>query len=241
VCVCTLTHALAVCSIPLLVPFALALELKPLVASNVWTDGRLALIGAGGVVGAGLLSFLLILLELAIVRRTSALTTDVIGYVKSITLIVVSSVTYGDALSTVNLLGVVLTFSGALLYSWMKRAMHVPNRSADDKIAYEILSVLEMAQNWSDDEADDVGLHKDPLDAVDDAAVSQDGNPAARRLTQARIAAANAAAIRDARAAAQQAPPSLEFELDFNDDDDIMGPALYSSDPVFDGGGKANN
>jgi hypothetical protein len=161
---------LFVCSLPVLVPFALAFEAKDLLKSNVWSDGQLALIAGGGVVAAGFMSFLLILLELSIVKATSALSTDVIGYVKNISIILISGVTFGDALSPLNIVGVVVTFSGALMYSYLRRQ---PARKPADseKVAYEILSVLEMAQNWSDDEDMEgsvAGVFTDPLDLTGD-------------------------------------------------------------------------
>ena len=68
-------------SIPLLVPFALALEVRPLLASTVWLDREETTVAVVGTLALGLSSILLILLEMAIVKRTSALTTDVLGFV----------------------------------------------------------------------------------------------------------------------------------------------------------------
>ncbi len=50
------------------------------------------------------------------VRRTSALTTDVLGYIKNVTLIVLAGVTFDEGLSPVNVLGVVITFTAAIVY-----------------------------------------------------------------------------------------------------------------------------
>lgn len=93
VCVCaggcvSLCACPSLVSIPLLLPFAAGFEARSLVASGVWSgvgaqEGSppILLTAVGGVLAGGAMSFLLILLELAIVRRTSALSTDVIGYV----------------------------------------------------------------------------------------------------------------------------------------------------------------
>ena len=170
VCVCLPS----LCSLPLLIPFALWLESESLFASTVWHDKHEALVAGGGVVAAGVLSFLLILFELAIVKHTSALSMDIIGYMKSIALILVSGLTFGDALSVVNVIGVVITFMGSLLYSFVKHKQAQrphPSRVDNDRVAYEILSVLEMAQNWSDD--DTLGEEDDALFLVPRSASSK--------------------------------------------------------------------
>ena len=168
-----LLYVLSPLSVPLLLPFALATEAKPIMASPVWQDKHEAFVGVAVVLIAGVTSFLLILLELAIVSRTSALTTDVLGYVKNITLVVLAGVTYGDALSALNVVGVCVTFTGALGYSYFKSQLKsAPHRAAgvtDAQVAYDILSTLEMAAAWSDDDRD-----------LGDSSADQDEDPVAR-------------------------------------------------------------
>ena len=143
-------------SIPLLLPFALALELRPLLSSPVWANHEERVVAVLGTLGVGASSFVLILLEMAIVKRTSALSTDVLGYIKNLTVLVLAGVTFGDSLSPLNVAGVVVTFTAAMLYSYLKStAPPATPKSSDQQVAYEILSVLEMSNNWSDDDDDD--------------------------------------------------------------------------------------
>ncbi len=85
-----------------------------------------------------------------------------LGYVKSLTLIVLSAVTFHDELSPLNVAGVVLTFSSTCLYSWLKRGQASKSKPSQQQVAYEILSVLELANNWSDDE--DEARSRSPAD-----------------------------------------------------------------------------
>lgn len=152
-----LLYMLSPISLPLLIPFAVWLEGRDLIESPVWHNRTDTIISVMGTVGVGLSSFLLILLEMAIVRRTSALTTDVLGYIKNVTLIVLAGVTFDEGLSPVNVLGVVITFTAAIVYSMLMNAQHNRPRqgkSKDAQAAYEILSVLEMSNNWEEGDGD---------------------------------------------------------------------------------------
>jgi hypothetical protein len=167
----------AASSLPLLLPFAVGLEGRALLDSSVWHVREDALIAIVGTVSVGLSSFLLILLEMAIVRRTSALTTDVLGYVKNVTLIVLAGLTFDEGLSPMNVVGVVVTFTAAFVYSALKTSQHHGGqlKANDAQAAYEILSVLELSHNWEED--DDDGDVDDDEDGSGDGAATTGDSP----------------------------------------------------------------
>jgi solute carrier family 35 protein C2 len=96
---------------------ALALELPKLAAMSATYDGHDVAALAGAAVGGGVLAFLLLVVELQLVRMTSALSLNVIGHAKDALVILLAIAALGEHLAPVNAAGVATTIAAALMYS----------------------------------------------------------------------------------------------------------------------------
>lgn len=79
--------------------------------------------------GVGVIVFCLVLVEMEIIRRTSALTLSIAGTVKEAFAIVVAEQLFHDQLGPLNVVGIVLCLTGTQLYAWTKlrrSAWHEP-------------------------------------------------------------------------------------------------------------------
>lgn len=74
----------------------------------------------GMCVGGGALSFVLVMLELQLVRQTSALSLNVVGHLKDIVAICMAVLVFHEHISPTNVTGIVFTVAGTMAYSWLK-------------------------------------------------------------------------------------------------------------------------
>ena len=70
--------------------------------------------------GGGGAALLLLIVEFVLVKKTSALTTDVIAKIKDILLIGMAIFLYHEQLRLINICGVFVMFIGILMFSWFK-------------------------------------------------------------------------------------------------------------------------
>ena len=120
-----LIAVLAPITIVTLLP-GLAWEVPRLLASPVplvETSGEAALL-AGALLGGGALAFLLLVVELQLVARTSALTLNVIGHAKDVFVIGLAIPVFHETLTLMSSVGVVLTAAGTVIYSTLKARDH---------------------------------------------------------------------------------------------------------------------
>jgi len=104
-----------------LLPLFLAVEAEALMRSDFWElhpGVWLPLVGV--MLGTGVLSFMLILLELQLVQMTSSLTCSIAGVFKELCLIAASVLCFGDSVSLLNIAGVSTSFAGVFLYNWQR-------------------------------------------------------------------------------------------------------------------------
>ncbi|KAF9118888.1 Triose-phosphate Transporter [Mortierella sp. 14UC] len=98
--------------------------------------GTLGLLFLGGV-----FAFMMVLAEFNLIARTSVVTLSVLGIVKEVVTIVISSLVFKDHLSLVNILGLFVTLTGIGFYHFMKlrqmksKARHAAKELADAELA----------------------------------------------------------------------------------------------------------
>ncbi|KAF9581931.1 Triose-phosphate Transporter [Lunasporangiospora selenospora] len=95
----------------------------------------------------GVIAFAMVLAEFNLIARTSVVTLSVLGIVKEIVTIVISSFVFHDKLTIVNTLGLFVTLSGIGLYHYMK----MTEMKAKTQKAAEELSLHGIASRSSDE------------------------------------------------------------------------------------------
>ncbi|KAJ1920764.1 hypothetical protein H4219_001163 [Mycoemilia scoparia] len=68
----------------------------------------------------GLLAFMMVLSEFAIISRTSAVTLSIAGIFKEIITVIFSVMVFGDTITFVNMVGLLVAFSGIIFYNLYK-------------------------------------------------------------------------------------------------------------------------
>ncbi|CAO3689958.1 unnamed protein product [Rhizopus stolonifer] len=74
----------------------------------------------GVILFGGSLAFFMIVSEFFLIKRTSVVTLSVCGIFKEVATIFISSLTFGDVLTIVNIIGLCITLFGIGLYNWLK-------------------------------------------------------------------------------------------------------------------------
>ncbi|KAK3825351.1 MAG: triose phosphate transporter [Benniella sp.] len=89
----------------------------------------------------GVIAFTMVLAEFNLIARTSVVTLSVLGIVKEVMTIVISSMVFHDRLTLVNILGLFVTLTGICVYHFMKlremraKARQQAKNAADEAIA----------------------------------------------------------------------------------------------------------
>ncbi|KAG0290539.1 Triose-phosphate Transporter [Linnemannia gamsii] len=84
----------------------------------------------------GIFAFMMVLAEFNLIARTSVVSLSVLGIIKEVVTIVVSSLVFHDQLTVVNILGLFITLAGIGFYHFMKlREMKAKSRKAAREIA----------------------------------------------------------------------------------------------------------
>ncbi|KAG0250574.1 Triose-phosphate Transporter [Mortierella polycephala] len=84
----------------------------------------------------GVFAFAMVLAEFNLIARTSVVTLSILGIVKEVVTIVISSMVFHDQLTLVNILGLFITLTGIAFYHFMKlREMKAKTRRASKSLA----------------------------------------------------------------------------------------------------------
>ncbi|KAF9923378.1 Triose-phosphate Transporter [Linnemannia zychae] len=104
---------------------------SPFFATSGTTLSTLGLLFLGGV-----FAFMMVLAEFNLIARTSVVTLSVLGIIKEVGTIVISSMVFHDHLTLVNILGLFVTLTGIGFYHFMKlRQMKAKARRAAKELA----------------------------------------------------------------------------------------------------------
>ena len=105
-----------------LIPIALVLESKKIIQSPFFDSTATVLAALGYTCIGGVMAFVLLLVEVVLVKRTSALSVNIGANVKDLLQIGLSMMVFGDVLTPVNALGLSLAFTGTVCYTLHKNA-----------------------------------------------------------------------------------------------------------------------
>lgn len=103
-----------------LLPAVLVVEARHFSSSKFFLETDLFITSMTFIFLEGILAFLLILVEVSLVKKTSALSIGMGGNLKDMTQIVLSVIIFGDHLSPINVFGLLCTFGGLVAYTVMK-------------------------------------------------------------------------------------------------------------------------
>ncbi|KAF9988999.1 Triose-phosphate Transporter [Mortierella antarctica] len=104
--------------------------------SEFFASASVALGTLGLLFLGGLFAFAMVLAEFNLIARTSVVTLSVLGIIKEVVTIVVSSLVFHDQLTLVNILGLFVTLTGIGFYHFMKlREMKAKARRASKDLA----------------------------------------------------------------------------------------------------------
>ena len=113
----------------------------------------------------GLLAFMMVAAEFALLQRSSVVTLSVCGIFKEVLTISAASFTFGDELSPINISGLVVTISSIAAYNWVKydKMKRDAKREAHQMIEDDGLggSVPAGKHKTSDDDDDAFALGRD--------------------------------------------------------------------------------
>ena len=99
-----------------MLPFALALELRPLMTSSFGKDPLALSEAAAMTLGGGLIAFALILTEVNLVRLSSSLTMGMLGQMKEVLQIALALAIFRDELHPLNAFGIFVSLSASAFY-----------------------------------------------------------------------------------------------------------------------------
>lgn len=105
-----------------LLPIALFSEGQEMLTSKFVREPHLLVASMGFIFVSGCLAFVLIFVEILLVKKTSALSLGIAGSLKDVTQVVLAVFIFGDHLVPLNVLGLVVATSGMLFYTFLKHA-----------------------------------------------------------------------------------------------------------------------
>ncbi|RLN14723.1 hypothetical protein BBJ28_00015664 [Nothophytophthora sp. Chile5] len=105
-----------------LLPIALYSEAGDVVTSRFVLDSNLLLLSLVFIFISGCLAFVLIFIEILLVKKTSALSLGIAGSFKDVTQVLLAVFIFGDQLIPVNVFGLVVATCGMLFYTFIKHS-----------------------------------------------------------------------------------------------------------------------
>lgn len=105
-----------------LLPIALFSEGRQMLTSKFVLEPHLLVASMGFIFVSGCLAFVLIFVEILLVKKTSALSLGIAGSLKDVTQVMLAVFIFGDRLIPLNVFGLVVATSGMLFYTFLKHA-----------------------------------------------------------------------------------------------------------------------
>lgn len=105
-----------------LLPIAVASEASDLATSRYVLDSQLLALSMAFIFVSGCLAFVLIFIEILLVKKTSALSLGIAGSFKDVTQVLLAVVIFGDQLVSINVFGLVVATCGMLFYTFLKHS-----------------------------------------------------------------------------------------------------------------------
>ncbi|KAF1317841.1 Drug/metabolite transporter, partial [Globisporangium splendens] len=124
-----------------LLPIAIVTEGATLLQSKFLHDPHLLVLSMGFIFVSGCLAFVLIFVEILLVKKTSALSLGIAGSFKDVTQVLLAVLIFGDHLSPINVCGLVVATSGMLFYTFLKHSVAESELEADAKTTTKYVRV----------------------------------------------------------------------------------------------------
>ncbi|KAG7394112.1 hypothetical protein PHYBOEH_005667 [Phytophthora boehmeriae] len=105
-----------------LLPIAIFSEASDYATSRFLLDSQLLLMSLVFIFISGCLAFVLIFIEILLVKKTSALSLGIAGSFKDVTQVLLAVFIFGDQLIAVNVFGLVVATCGMLFYTFIKHS-----------------------------------------------------------------------------------------------------------------------
>ncbi|KAG3245050.1 hypothetical protein PI124_g10195 [Phytophthora idaei] len=112
-----------------LLPIALFSEGSDYATSRFLLDSQLLMMSLVFIFISGCLAFVLIFIEILLVKKTSALSLGIAGSFKDVTQVLLAVFIFGDQLIAINVFGLVVATCGMLFYTYIK---HTTAEAAGD-------------------------------------------------------------------------------------------------------------
>lgn len=145
-----------------LLPIALFSEGRQMVTSKFVLEPHLLVASMGFIFVSGCLAFVLIFVEILLVKKTSALSLGIAGSLKDVTQVMLAVFIFGDHLIPLNVLGLVVATSGMLFYTFLKHS------AVDQEHETEMTKYTRVMTSESLDDDDDDELKKELEDGDGD-------------------------------------------------------------------------
>ncbi|ETN13590.1 hypothetical protein PPTG_08351 [Phytophthora nicotianae INRA-310] len=106
-----------------LLPIALFSEASDYATSRFLLDSQLLMMSLVFIFISGCLAFVLIFIEILLVKKTSALSLGIAGSFKDVTQVLLAVFIFGDQLIAINVFGLVVATCGMLFYTYIKHTI----------------------------------------------------------------------------------------------------------------------
>ncbi|CEG42426.1 tpt-domain-containing protein [Plasmopara halstedii] len=130
-----------------LLPIALVSEGSDYATSRFMLDSQLLFMSLFFIFISGCLAFVLIFIEILLVKKTSALSLGIVGSFKDVTQVLLAVFIFGDQLIAINVCGLVVATCGMLLYTYIK---HIMADAAEDARSAKLKGYERLSTSQSD-------------------------------------------------------------------------------------------
>ncbi|CAI5714818.1 unnamed protein product [Peronospora destructor] len=121
-----------------LLPIALFTEASDYTSSRFLLDLQLLMMSLFFIFISGCLAFVLIFIEILLVKKTSALSLGIAGSFKDVTQVLLAVLIFGDQLIAINVFGLVVATCGVLFYTFIKHTTAEAAKDGSNRHTHDI-------------------------------------------------------------------------------------------------------
>lgn len=130
-----------------LLPIAFVTEASDMASSRFLLDSSLLTMSMLFIFVSGCLAFVLIFIEISLVKKTSALSLGIAGSFKDVTQVLLAVFIFGDQLLPINVCGLVVATCGMLFYAFLKHsAADAPDEFEYKRVPTSSVDALESSE-----------------------------------------------------------------------------------------------
>lgn len=132
-----------------LLPIAFATEASDMASSRFVLDSSLLVQSMMFIFVSGCLAFVLIFIEISLVKKTSALSLGIAGSFKDVTQVLLAVFIFGDQLLPINVAGLVVATCGMLFYAFLKHQATESDEVEYKRVSTTSVDSTDMSENSS--------------------------------------------------------------------------------------------